>query len=288
MKWYVKNADGKVFGPVDDAKLLDWVKDGRVEPFAGLSNDLKTWKLASLKPELEMDWLIENEPGQFYGPTHRAVVNDLLKSGSLGKACRLYRDDHGGATSAAQAAALAQKDSELKRKEQVAAAAAAEVKELGAKLQARDGALAARDRLVAEKTAEAAAASAKLAAKEAELTAKTAELKSAQAIVAAKESELKDVRAAVAAKDAEIAQLRASTSQYEKRLAKLTETKPREWKAEVVEPEVVSAEPPPASAREIFAPHRANSLADLERQAQNELARMGAAGAKRFFSAFKK
>ena len=50
MKWYVKNADGKVFGPVDDEKLLAWVKDGRVEPFAGVSNDLKTWKLASLVP----------------------------------------------------------------------------------------------------------------------------------------------------------------------------------------------------------------------------------------------
>ena len=80
MKWYVKNADGKVFGPVDDEKLLAWVKDERVEPFAGVSNDLKTWKLASLVPSLEMDWLVENEPGQFYGPTHRAVIDDLLKS----------------------------------------------------------------------------------------------------------------------------------------------------------------------------------------------------------------
>ena len=28
MNWYVKNSDGKVFGPVDEAKLLAWVKDG--------------------------------------------------------------------------------------------------------------------------------------------------------------------------------------------------------------------------------------------------------------------
>ena len=61
MKWYVKNSDGKVFGPVDDAKLLAWVRDGRVEPFAGISNDLKTWRLASLEPSLEMDWIVENE-----------------------------------------------------------------------------------------------------------------------------------------------------------------------------------------------------------------------------------
>ena len=91
---YVKGSDGKVFGPVDDAKLLAWVRDGRVEPFAGVSNDLKTWRLASLEPSLEMDWIVENEPGRFYGPTHRAVVEDLIKSKSLAQGYRIYRDDH--------------------------------------------------------------------------------------------------------------------------------------------------------------------------------------------------
>ena len=45
MNWYVKGADGKVFGPADDEKIIAWVKDGRVDPFAGVSNDLKQWKL---------------------------------------------------------------------------------------------------------------------------------------------------------------------------------------------------------------------------------------------------
>jgi len=39
----------------------------------------------------------------------------------------------------------------------------------------------------------------------------------------------------------------------------------------------------PPSVREIFKPGRAQTLADLERQAQAELARMGATRAKRFF-----
>ena len=95
MNWYVKGADGKVFGPADDEKIIAWVKDGRVDPFAGISNDLKQWRLASLEPAFEMDWIVENEPGRFYGPTHRAVVDDLISSGSLTPSCRI--EGRGGA-----------------------------------------------------------------------------------------------------------------------------------------------------------------------------------------------
>ena len=105
MNWYVKGTDGKVFGPADDERIVAWVKDGRVDPFAGISNDLNQWKLASLEPMLEMDWIVENEPGRFYGPTHRAVVDDLIKNGSLSPTCRIYRDFHDGAAEKAEAAA---------------------------------------------------------------------------------------------------------------------------------------------------------------------------------------
>ena len=228
MNWYVKNSDGKVFGPVvDDAKLLDWVREGRVDPFAGISNDLQKWKLASLEPSLEMDWIVENEPGRFYGPTNRAVVDDLLKAGSLTANCRIYRDDHGGAM------------------EKEAAAARDEAEKAMAEVQAD-----------AEKA--------------------MAELKS-------------DAEKSLAAKDAEIEQLRdraekgeARAAELEAKILKLTETRKREWDAEVVEPEIVSDAPPP-SVRELFKPGRTKTLADIERQAQAELARMGAAGAKKFF-----
>ena len=39
-KWYVRNTAGKVFGPIDFDALKSWVKDGRVEPLAGVSCDL--------------------------------------------------------------------------------------------------------------------------------------------------------------------------------------------------------------------------------------------------------
>ena len=76
-KWYVKSTQGKVFGPILLDELKKWVAEGRVEPLAGISQDLKNWMLAPLNPDLEMDWVVENNPGQFYGPTHRAVVDDL-------------------------------------------------------------------------------------------------------------------------------------------------------------------------------------------------------------------
>ncbi len=230
MSWYVKNADGKVFGPVDDASLLSWVKDGRVDPFAGISQDLKSWRLASLEPFLEMDWVVENEPGRFYGPTHRAVVDDLVKSGALSSGCRIYRDDHGGAGEMEVAA--------IRRE---AETAMAELKEEA-------------ERSIAE----------------------------AEASAAAAREELSAVRRRAEEGEAKVAELEAM-------LAKLTETRQREWTTDVVEPEVI-ADAPPASVRDAFAGASSGpgalgqmDLARLERQAQAELARMGASGAKRFF-----
>ena len=234
MNWYVKNADGKVFGPVDDAKLLAWVRDGRVEPFAGISNDLKQWKLASLEPALEMDWIVENEPGRFYGPTHRAVIDDLIKSKAISESCRIYRDDHGGAA------------------EREAASARAEAEKAMEEIRAE-----------AEKA--------------------MAELKNdAERSLAAKDEEIAALKETVAASNARAEKSESRVVELETKIARLTETKKREWQTEVIEPEIVSDEPPPA-VREIFRPGRSQTLADLERQAQAELARMGAAGAKKFF-----
>ncbi len=234
MNWYVKNADGKVFGPVDDGKLLAWVKDGRVEPFAGLSNDLKSWKLASLEPMLEMDWIVENEPGRFYGPTHRAVIDDLIKAKSLSATCRIYRDDHGGAVEKAVAEARTEAEKAMAEVQVEAEKAMAELKN------------------EAERS---------IAAKDEELAAAKADADS--------------LRARAERSEARVAELEAQ-------IAKLTEVRPREWQMEVLEPEIVSDEPPP-TVREIFRPGHKATLADLERQAQAELARMGASGAKKFF-----
>jgi len=103
-KWYVKSVAGKVFGPIDLDTLKKWVRDGRVEPLAGVSNDLQNWTIAPMRPELEMNWVVENNPGQFYGPTHKSVVDDLKKSGALTPAARFYCDDRGAGDAVPQVA----------------------------------------------------------------------------------------------------------------------------------------------------------------------------------------
>jgi hypothetical protein len=236
MNWYVKSSDGKVFGPADDEKIIAWVKDGRIDPFAGISNDLKQWKLASLEPLLEMDWIVENEPGRFYGPTHRSVVEDLIKSGSLESTCRVYRDYHGGAL------------------EKEVASARAEAEKAMAEVQSE-----------AEKA--------------------MAELKSeAERAIASKDVEIAALKAQLESMKLSVEKSEIRSQELEKKIASLTETKKREWKTEIIEPEIVSEEPPSA-VRDIFKSNERpqSSLADLERQAQAELARMGMAGAKKFF-----
>ena len=283
-KWYVRNTAGKVFGPIDFDSLKSWVKDGRVEPLAGVSSDLKHWVLAPLKPELEMNWIVENNPGQFYGPTHRSVVDDLVKTGTLSPAARFYVDDRGAALERIRAleGEIAARDSERVQKE----TSLAEAQKLSAK---KDLQLAAAQKAIRERDDRISEAKSQLMLKDtqiAELT-KNVQLRDGQLQQAAAEIARRDVERQ--ALDAEIARRDAEIAVLKEQLAKRDEVHEREWKTEVVVPEVVANEMPPPVARQAFtAPAFAggaskSALADLERRAQQELARMGAAGAKKFF-----
>ncbi|MBQ6011082.1 MAG: hypothetical protein IJL17_21310 [Kiritimatiellae bacterium] len=283
-KWYVRNTAGKVFGPIDFDALKSWVKDGRVEPLAGVSSDLKHWVLAPLKPELEMNWIVENNPGQFYGPTHRSVVDDLVKTGTLSPAARFYVDDRGAALERIRAleGEIAARDSERVQKE----TSLAEAQKLSAK---KDLQLAAAQKAIRERDDRISEAKSQLVLKDsqiAELT-KNVQLRDGQLQQAAAEIARRDVERQ--ALDAEIARRDAEIAVLKEQLAKRDEVHEREWKTEVVVPEVVVDELPPPVARQAFAaPAFAggaspSALADLERRAQEELARMGAAGAKKFF-----
>lgn len=286
--WYVRNPAGKVFGPIDFESLKSWVKDGRVEPLAGVSSDLKHWVLAPLKPELEMNWVVENNPGQFYGPTHRQVVDDLVKMGTLSPAARFYQDDRGAALERIRAleAAVAAKDSEMVQKDK----SLAEAQKLSAK---KDLQLAAGQKAVRERDERIAEAKAQLVQKDSQIADLTknvqlrdGQLQQAADELARRDADRQNLLAEIANRDAEIASLR-------EQLAKRDEVHEREWSTEVLVPEVVANEMPPPVARQAFSPPPfasgtpAAALADLERRAQQELARMGATGAKKFFK-FKK
>ena len=90
-EWFVRTEEGMVYGPADIAALAEWAKDGRIEPSCFVSADRINWKPAQLMPELEMKWLVETEPGKFFGPFHRQVVSALFKGGTLAATAKAYR-----------------------------------------------------------------------------------------------------------------------------------------------------------------------------------------------------
>ena len=277
-KWYVKNTANKVFGPIDLETLKGWVKDGRIEPLAGISSDLKNWMLAPLKPELEMNWIVENEPGQFYGPTHRTVLDDLKKAGSLSREARFFQDDRGASAERIRTleSALSAKDAELAQREMVLA----ESQKLSGK---KDLQLASAQKTIIQRDERIAADVAALAQRDGQI----AELTKA---VAQKEGDRARAEQMLAERDVEVQQLQAEIEEFKQQVAELKEEMEkrqaphaREWSTEVVEPEIVADEMPPPVARQAFDPVNTSTLADLERRAPPELIRMGPFRVKKIF-----
>ncbi len=90
-EWYVRSAEGKVYGPADLAALTVWAEEGRIDPSGFVSNDCQSWLPAQLLPELDMSWVVESEPGKFYGPFNRKMVSRLSKTGAIPEGAVIYR-----------------------------------------------------------------------------------------------------------------------------------------------------------------------------------------------------
>lgn len=90
-RWYVKVTDGKVYGPANLATLVEWAQVGRIQPNNELSRDGREWTLAEEFIELDLKWLIELKPGQFYGPYNRKLIVQLFKDGVLSPEARYFR-----------------------------------------------------------------------------------------------------------------------------------------------------------------------------------------------------
>lgn len=278
---YLRNGNGKVFGPVSMSVLQKWACDGRVEPTAQISSDLKEWIAAPNIPALGMEWVVENNPGQFYGPTHRAVIDDFIKSGTLAVGARFYRDMRGGLAERAEHEAALRAEMEQAQAEREKALqvehehALNEVKAEVRRLQ---------ETYVAERTA-----------------AEDARVHAAQQ-TADVQRELEAARAEVAALKAARAELEETLAATQKERDELKEElgpfrRPAKANMDVVVPEVIISDEPPPKPLQGFGPApkegapslegifggKVSSLADLERQAQAELARMRAAGGGGFF-----
>jgi len=82
--WHLlKNDDGSMFGPVTLEQLKQWSIEAQISPLDKVSNDGKAWMKSPMVPELEMDYLVEVSPDQYYGPTTLGAVREFLQMGEI-------------------------------------------------------------------------------------------------------------------------------------------------------------------------------------------------------------
>ena len=82
--WFLmKHDDGTVFGPISFEQLRQWALDAQVSPLDKVSTDEQNWQKAPMIPGLEMDYLVEVSPDQFYGPTTIGAVREFLQVGEI-------------------------------------------------------------------------------------------------------------------------------------------------------------------------------------------------------------
>ena len=89
--WYVRSEEGAVYGPATAESLLDWARDGRIDPSGYVSKDRVNWVPPQTLDFLEMKWLVETELGKFFGPFNRELVKRLAADRQIPEGARVYR-----------------------------------------------------------------------------------------------------------------------------------------------------------------------------------------------------
>ena len=215
--WYLKMNDGTVYGPADLNRLQAWARGGRVAPSGQISSDLKSWVPASRMPELGMEWLVEVEQGQYYGPFHPDVIRDLIAQKRIPASARRFRldtgrarEDHSKALNVAlekAKALIVERESALEKAKASLAEKDAALAKANVALTERESALAKARTLLVEKDA----ALAELKAALAEQKTLVAGLRGQEAGLAAKlEMSLDESRSATAASALRIGELEAA------------------------------------------------------------------------------
>ena len=90
-EWFVRTADGKVYGPADVSVLVKWAEEGRIEASSSVSADRVTWMRAPGLDALEMDWLVEVSQGNVFGPFNRKLVSRLFADQTIPATAEVYR-----------------------------------------------------------------------------------------------------------------------------------------------------------------------------------------------------
>lgn len=263
-EYYVRAADETVFGPIGMETLVEWARDSRIDPTSAVSNDQKTWRPAPLIPELEMTWLVETDPGTFYGPFNRAVVDGLFEAGTLTREARLYELDTGksSAERARMEAEIAAKTKAIADLEKRAGEQAETTKKTMGFMEAKLAELTAAIGEIG-KTAE---ADHSLAKEEVFKSRERADAAESRAVQAEADRDALERKLAVA--ETEIADLR---SQLEA-VTKFSSVQSQVSGSDAIQPEVIMAEPPSRGAPHFPGVGSSSGLAALEAAARRELA----------------
>ena len=81
-QWYLRTQD-ETFGPESKICLLEWARQGRIQPGHEISSDGVTWTPATEVPFLDMRWSIDIGDGYLRGPFNKMAAQGLLSSGRL-------------------------------------------------------------------------------------------------------------------------------------------------------------------------------------------------------------
>ena len=83
-KWFLmKRLDGSIFGPVEFQQLYQWAQEAQISAFDMVSTDEVQWSKAPMIPELEMDFIVEVGPDQYYGPTTLGALAEFMRAGEF-------------------------------------------------------------------------------------------------------------------------------------------------------------------------------------------------------------
>ena len=89
--WYVRSEEGAVYGPATAESLLDWARDGRIDPSGYVSKDRVNWVPPQTLDFLEMEWLVETELGKYFGPFNSELVKRRAADRQIPEGARVYR-----------------------------------------------------------------------------------------------------------------------------------------------------------------------------------------------------
>lgn len=89
--WYVRTADGHVYGPSPLSELQEWARNCRLGPADEVSRDRDRWMPAYRLQALGMEWEVSLDGGEYFGPVHLMAVRHLHETGAIHAEARLRR-----------------------------------------------------------------------------------------------------------------------------------------------------------------------------------------------------